>query len=320
MSILNKKLPKGILVSNFGSGPTVKNIVKDIFTELYVPYIDVCCGEDLPNDNDVLVFSTGRNKWVSATQSGNTNIYNGDGSLIYNRTISLNTFDLDFINGSTSFRRGTFPRIASTLARVVDITQTSGEFALHLGRASSTSNVAANQVFYKSASNDPSILTTTPVGHFLGNLSFYGINGNSLGVEAGRLLAKVSDQTATTLDATFVFSTGALYGSGTSALTVNGKTGGVLVGRGASASVEAAEVPSSHISFFGVNKGQMMPPMTTVQRLAIPSPANGIRVYDTDFNADMIYNSVDAIWTGFRYNVGTTKFQGYNGSAWIDLN
>lgn len=247
------------------------------------------------------------------------NIYNSDGSLTSDRVVSLNTHDIHFINGTSFFRRNTLPQFPSLLNRVIDITQTNGEYALHLGRSSATANVAANQVFFKSGNTNNTSLLVTAVGHFLGNIIFYGVNGSNTGVEAGRIFVKVERQDAGSLDVKFVFSTG-LFTNGVSVLTLNGNTGGWIVGKGVTANVEAIEDPASHISFYGVNKGQKMPPMTTAERLLIPSLSDGLRVYDTDFKADMIYDFSNAIWTGFRYSVVAGKFQGYNGVTWIDLN
>lgn len=65
-------------------------------------------------------------------------------------------------------------------------------------------------------------------------------------------------------------------------------------------------------------KGFLGPRMTTAQRTAISVAAAdaGLQVYDTDFQALMYYNGT--IWTGTRYN--GTKFQGFDGTNWVDLN
>lgn len=65
-------------------------------------------------------------------------------------------------------------------------------------------------------------------------------------------------------------------------------------------------------------KGFLGPRMTTAQRTAITMAAAdaGLQVYDTDFQALMYYNGT--IWTGTRYN--GTKFQGFDGTNWVDLN
>jgi len=45
-----------------------------------------------------------------------------------------------------------------------------------------------------------------------------------------------------------------------------------------------------------LNKGFLMPSLTTIQRNAIVSPAEGLQVYDTDLNSVMYYNGIE--WVG----------------------
>ncbi len=49
--------------------------------------------------------------------------------------------------------------------------------------------------------------------------------------------------------------------------------------------------PSSILDITSSNKGMLLPRLTTAQRTAISSPANGLIVYDTDFNSLFYYNS-----------------------------
>jgi Collagen triple helix repeat (20 copies) len=44
-------------------------------------------------------------------------------------------------------------------------------------------------------------------------------------------------------------------------------------------------------------KGLLAPRMTTMQRLAIASPANGLIVYDTDIKSLQVYDAVGGVWT-----------------------
>jgi hypothetical protein len=44
------------------------------------------------------------------------------------------------------------------------------------------------------------------------------------------------------------------------------------------------------------NKGLLAPRLTTAQRLAIPAPANGLMVYDTNLQCYYFYNAVTLIW------------------------
>lgn len=57
--------------------------------------------------------------------------------------------------------------------------------------------------------------------------------------------------------------------------------------------------PSAMLDVKSTNKGFLMPRMTTTQKLAIPSPAPGLCVYDTDLNGYSFYNGPQAQWIAF---------------------
>lgn len=52
--------------------------------------------------------------------------------------------------------------------------------------------------------------------------------------------------------------------------------------------------PSAMLDVFSANKGILFPRMTTAQKLAIASPADGLMVYDTDVHAHYIH--IDGEW------------------------
>jgi hypothetical protein len=54
--------------------------------------------------------------------------------------------------------------------------------------------------------------------------------------------------------------------------------------------------PSSVLDVKSVTKGMLMPRMTTAQRNAIISPANGLLVFDTNIDCVMYYSSTTASW------------------------
>jgi hypothetical protein len=54
--------------------------------------------------------------------------------------------------------------------------------------------------------------------------------------------------------------------------------------------------PSSVLEVESTTKGILVPRMTTVQRLSIANPANGLLVYDTDADCFMYYTSVNTLW------------------------
>lgn len=59
---------------------------------------------------------------------------------------------------------------------------------------------------------------------------------------------------------------------------------------------------SSTLDLSSTTQGFLAPRMTTLQRTAITSPANGLMVYDTDFNALHYYDSSISNWTKVQAN------------------
>lgn len=58
----------------------------------------------------------------------------------------------------------------------------------------------------------------------------------------------------------------------------------------------AAPDASSMLDVSATNKGFLTPRMTTAQRLAIATPANGLMVYDTDLRCHYIYSTATSSW------------------------
>ena len=77
-------------------------------------------------------------------------------------------------------------------------------------------------------------------------------------------------------------------------------------------------IPCAAVAVDSITGGFLLPRMTTLQRVAITAPAGGLKVFDIDMGAEMLYNGI--IWTGYRYNTVTVKFEGYNGTTWLALN
>ena len=55
------------------------------------------------------------------------------------------------------------------------------------------------------------------------------------------------------------------------------------------------------------SKGMLAPRMTTVQRLAITNPANGLIVFDTDLRSLQVYDVVGEAWNGLGTSAGTLQ-------------
>jgi hypothetical protein len=69
--------------------------------------------------------------------------------------------------------------------------------------------------------------------------------------------------------------------------------------------VPATPAPSSVLDVSSSSKGMLMPRMTTAQRNAIASPANGLLVFDTDVNCVMFYSTGLAAWNSLCTNSTT---------------
>ncbi|HSN47293.1 MAG TPA: hypothetical protein VLR29_00900, partial [Flavobacterium sp.] len=66
--------------------------------------------------------------------------------------------------------------------------------------------------------------------------------------------------------------------------------------------------PSSVLDISSTTQGMLAPRMTTAQRIAIASPANGLMVYDTDVKALHYYNAT--VWIKmFGDTDGRLKFK-----------
>lgn len=70
--------------------------------------------------------------------------------------------------------------------------------------------------------------------------------------------------------------------------------------------------PSSVLEMKSTEKGVLVPRMTTAQRNAIPSPAEGLLVYDTDLDCFVYFETTTPSWQSLC-NVGGTGPQGPQG-------
>lgn len=99
---------------------------------------------------------------------------------------------------------------------------------------------------------------------------------------------------------------------------------------------------SAVLEMSSTNKGLLYPRMTTIKRLAIPNPAEGLQVFDTDFKCMMLFansqwacfprtetlnTSIVSViqFAGFTGHIGTSRVLApsailYNPQNWIILN
>ena len=89
-------------------------------------------------------------------------------------------------------------------------------------------------------------------------------------------------------------------------VTASGQVG---IGQGSPATSAALEVAST-------TKGFLQPRMTTVQRLAISSPAEGLQVYDTDLSTVCRYSGTG--WF-YEFNIANTTIQSTTSSTYANL-
>lgn len=108
-----------------------------------------------------------------------------------------------------------------------------------------------------------------------------------------------------------IFGGNASLGFGDIVLAFDGtqKRGNVLIGT-------EADTSSAILNVASTTQGFLPPRMTMAQFDAISSKAAGLQAYDTTGNGVVWWDGTRTI--GFRYN--GTKFQGYDGTNWVDLN
>lgn len=75
---------------------------------------------------------------------------------------------------------------------------------------------------------------------------------------------------------------------------------------------------SALVDMVSTTKGFLPPRMTTTQWGMISSKAEGLQAWDNVAHGQIWFDGTGDV--GFRYNRGTSKFQGYDGASWIDLN
>ena len=63
---------------------------------------------------------------------------------------------------------------------------------------------------------------------------------------------------------------------------------------------------SSMLEITSTTKGFLMPRMTTAERTAIATPANGLQVYDTTTNTQWFYNGT--VWVEYEKNAKALNF------------
>ena len=77
--------------------------------------------------------------------------------------------------------------------------------------------------------------------------------------------------------------------------------------------------PSAVLDVTSSDKGILIPRMTTLQRINIVSPANGLLVFDTDTRSFWFYESVTASWKILINNAVNYRINDLDGDTYITL-
>lgn len=147
-------------------------------------------------------------------------------------------------------------------------------------------------------------------GTKIAGFSASGFNGTDYGIGNAEIgFFATENQTPTAQGGEIQFFTVA---NGTTALNLRSRiteSGQLVVGA-------AAPSGSALLDLQSTTRGLLLPRMTSSQRLAIASPAEGLIVYDTDFNARCVYAGTH--WT-FEYDIVTTAIQTTTSSTYANI-
>lgn len=104
----------------------------------------------------------------------------------------------------------------------------------------------------------------------------------------------------------------------------NGKCGNIILAYNGTTQLGRVgiglEIPnvSALLDVSSTTKGFLPPRMTTTNWGMIASKAEGLQGWSNDDHGQLWFDGTNTI--GFRYNRTTSKFQGFDGTSWIDLN
>ncbi len=96
----------------------------------------------------------------------------------------------------------------------------------------------------------------------------------------------------------------------------NNITGDQSITTGSVAVGTVTQVASSILTLASTTQGMLMPRMTSAQRIAIASPAEGLLVFDTDLNTQCEYSG--SVWK-FEYRINTTAIQTSTSTTYANI-
>lgn len=154
-------------------------------------------------------------------------------------------------------------------------------------RATGYGNGSNGAVQLRGANGNSATPTATQSADVLGQVIFAGHNGTDF-QQTCRITAVATENFSGSAEGTVLRFATTLNGATAEAERMRiSETGGLLIGT-------STDVPSARLALGGTTKGFLPPVLTTAQRDAISSPAEGLMIYNTT----------------------TNKLNFYNGSAW----
>ena len=223
-----------------------------------------------PSNNDGIFWNTANQRYQNNSIAGvlgftpiSTNIYSGDGSLTGARALTLSGFSLDFIGSS-------FTNRFTSAGRLLLGTTTEGTNLLDV--------IGQTRIYPRGALNQSWIFRFSDVyDYFEANGTYATIAHPS---SSGFLSIESNGELVISAGVSKVFILGwAASGISSQVIVSNSYTNPTV---------------STILDVQSTTKGFAPPRMTTTQKLAIASPANGLVVYDTTLNAKCFYDG--ATW------------------------
>ena len=215
-----------------------------------------------------------------------TNIYNTNGTLTGNRTVTQDGNSLTFL-GTTN---GVVVESASTTRSLYGLNTGSGIGVLGVGGVEDGVRGESN-----SGSGVSGTSTTGYGGEFngasgvIGQGTTYGVVGTAVG------------------SGVYAYSTGSGYGV---VPYENTGSAGALNCQGKALFNGTAATGSSLVQIDSTTQGVLLPRMTTTQRNAIASPATGLEIYNTTTNRKEVYNGT--FWQGISMRFLQVMFSTWN--------
>ena len=234
--------------------------------------------------------------YTNTTGAGNT--ASGFYALVSNTSGSLNTATgLDAMNGNVTGYNNTANGVRSLYYNTTGAGNTAmGLDALYSNESGGNNTSVGFQSLYSNATGQSNSASGK-------NALYYNTEGSfntAFGVDAGSANITGSNNTAIGYNANMAYdnlTNTTVIGSEAKAYQSNT----VILGNNASVGIGTfAPHSSAKLSIVSTNQGILIPTMSSLERLAISSPAEGLMVYDTDTHSFWHYNASDSRWINMQ--------------------